>query len=162
MKLKDFSRGFGHGVGALVGRTCKVLSWPGSVLSGAMSKLRFIFPSPTSTTSTTIPTSTRIRAIVIEELMRLMGTEGLAAEKFEQRLKVMAETILALQERLDEMADSGHISETDMLRAMDSLKSAESLTGDERAVLVNIFRQNIALQKPDLIDTAVVQNSLKE
>ncbi len=67
----------------------------------------------------------------------------------------MAETILALRERLDEMVASGHISQTDMLEAMDSLKAADSLTNDERTVLVNVFRQNIALQKPELVNTTV-------
>ncbi|MCK4788568.1 MAG: hypothetical protein KAV87_32805, partial [Desulfobacteraceae bacterium] len=47
----------------------------------------------------------------------------------------------------------GHISQTDMLEAMDSLKTADSLTNDERTVLVNVFRQNIALQKPELVDS---------
>jgi hypothetical protein len=144
MKLRDFSLGFVHGVGTFVGRTCKVLSWPGNALSNAMEKLRSVFPSA------------RIQAIVTKELMHLMSTEGLAEEKLEQRFKVMAETILALQERLDEMVTGGHISETDMLKAMDSLIAAESLTYDERAILVTVFRQNIAIQKPDLIDTAVV------
>ncbi len=149
MKLKDFSLGFVHGVGTLVGRTCKVLSWPGSTLSKAIEKLRSIFPS------------TKVRTIVTEELTRLMSAEELAEEKLEQRLKVMAETMLALQKRLDGMVTGGHISETDMLKAMDSLKAAESLTDDERAILVTVFRQNIAIQKPDLIDTAMVQNSLQ-
>ncbi len=148
MKLKDFSLGFVHGAGTLVGRTCKVLSWPGSALSNAMEKLRSVFPSA------------RIRAIVTEELIHLMGTEGLAEEKLEQRFKVMAETILALQERINELSVRGPVSETDMWEAMSSLKAAESLTDDERAILVTVFRQNIAIQKPDLIDTPVVQNSL--
>jgi hypothetical protein len=143
MGLNDISRGFGHNVGRLVGTTRKVLSWPGSTLSKAIGKLRSIFPS------------TKVRTIVTEELIRLLGAEGLAEEKLEQRLQVMAETILALQERIDELVARGHISETDMLDAMDSLKTARSLTNDEKAVLVNVFRQNIALQKPELVGTAI-------
>ena len=139
MGLNDISRGFGHSVGKVVGTTRKVLSWPGSTLSQAIEKLRSVFPSA------------KVRTIVTEELTRLMSAEGLAEEKFEQRLKVMSETILALRERLDEMVASGHISQTDMLEAMDSLKAADSLTNDERTVLVNVFRQNIALQKPELV-----------
>lgn len=143
MGLNDISRGFGHSVGRLVGTTRKVLSWPGSTLSKAIEKLRSIFPSA------------NVRTIVTEELIRLLGAEGLAEEKLEQRLQVMAETILALQERIDELVARGHISETDMLDAMDSLKTARSLTNDEKAVLVNVFRQNIALQKPELVGTAI-------
>lgn len=143
MGLNDISRGFGHSVGRLIGTTRKVLSWPGSTLSKAIEKLRFIFPSA------------KVRTIVTEELIRLLGAEGLAEEKLEQRLQVMAETILALQEKIDELVARGHISETDMLDAMDSLKTATSLTNDEKAVLVNVFRQNIALQKPELVGTAI-------
>ena len=125
MGFNDISRSFGHGVGKLVGTTRKVLSWPGSALSKVIEKLRSVFPSA------------RTRAIVTEELMRLMGAEGLAEEKLEQRFKVMAETILALQEKLDEMVACGHISETDMLEAM------------------NVFRQNLVIQKPELVNAAV-------
>ena len=143
MGLNDISRGFGHSVGRLVGTTRKVLSWPRSTLSKAIEKLRSIFPSAKG------------RTIVTEELIRLLGAENLAKEKLEQRLQVMAETILALQERIDELVARGHISDTDMLDAMDSLKTARSLTNDEKAVLVNVFRHNIALQKPELVGTAI-------
>jgi hypothetical protein len=143
MDLNDISCSLGQGVGKLVGGTRKVLSWPGSTLSKAIEKLRSVFPSA------------NIRAIVTEELMRFMAQKEPTEEKLEQRLKIMAETILALQERLDEMVTHGRISETDMLEAIDSIKTADSLTNDERMVLVNVFRQNIALQKPELVETAV-------
>jgi hypothetical protein len=143
MDLNDISCSLGPGVGKLVGGTRKVLSWPGSTLSKAIEKLRSVFPSA------------NIRAIVTEELMRFMAQKEPTEEKLEQRLKIMAETILALQERLDEMVTHGRISETDMLEAIDSIKTADSLTNDERMVLVNVFRQNIALQKPELVETAV-------
>jgi hypothetical protein len=143
MDLNDISCSLGQGVGKLVDGTRKVLSWPGSTLSKAIEKLRSVFPSA------------NIRAIVTEELMRFMAQKEPTEEKLEQRLKIMAETILALQERLDEMVTHGRISETDMLEAIDSIKTADSLTNDERMVLVNVFRQNIALQKPELVETAV-------
>jgi len=143
MGLNDISRGFGHGMGTLVGQTRKVLSWPGSTLSKAIEKLRSLFPIA------------KVRTIATEELICLLGAEGLAEEKLEQRLQVMAETILALQERIDEIVTHGRINETDMLEALDSLKTAESLTNDERAVLVNVFRQNIAIQRPELVNTDI-------
>jgi hypothetical protein len=143
MGLKDISCSFGHGVGKLVLGTRKVLSWPGSTLSKAIEKLHFVFPS------------VKIRAIVTEELMRFMAEKEPMEEKLEERLKIMAETILALQERLDEMAAHGRISETDMLEALDSLKTAESLTNDERTLLVNVFRQNIAIQRPGLVGVEI-------
>jgi hypothetical protein len=143
MDLNDISCSLGQGVGKLVGGTRKVLSWPANTLSKAIEKLRSVFPSA------------NIRAIVTEELMHFMAQKEPTEEKLEQRLKIMAETILALQERLDEMVTHGRISETDMLEAMDSIKTADSLTNDERMILVNVFRQNIALQKPELVETAV-------
>lgn len=139
MGLNDISCSVGQGLGKLVERTRKVLSWPGSTLGKSIEKLRSVFPS------------VKIRAIVTEELMRFMAQKEPTEEKLEQRLKIMAETILALQERLDEMVTHGRISETDMFEALDSLKTAESLTNDERAVLVNVFRQNIAIQRPELV-----------
>jgi hypothetical protein len=109
----------------------------------AMEKLRSVFPGY------------NFRSIVTEELIRLLKAEGLGEKKLEQRLQVMAETIVALQERIDELVDQGCVSETDVLDAMDSLETAGSLSSDEKAVLVNVFRQNIALQKPELVGTAI-------
>ncbi len=143
MGLNDISCSVGQGVGKLVGGTRKVLSWPGSTLSKAIEKLRSVFPSA------------KIRAIVTEELMRFMAMKEPTDEKLEQCLKIMAETILALQKRLDEMVTHGHISEADMLEALDSLKTAESLTNEERAVLMNVFRQNIAIQKPEFVGAEI-------
>ncbi len=142
MSLVNISHGFGKGVGTLAVTSRKVLSLPGCALCKAIGSLRSASPKAD------------VRTIVAEELTRLMGAEALTEEKLEQRLKVFAETILALHERLDELAVSGPISQVDLLGAMDSLKPAETLTNDEKNVLVNVFRQNIALQKPELADTA--------
>jgi len=104
----------------------------------------------------------KIRTIVAEELARLIaGQTELTGTELQKRLQVMAETIPALQERFDELAARGPVSEAEMFKVMRSLKTAASLTDDERAILANVFRQNIAIQKPELIDTAVEQNSLK-
>lgn len=143
MDLIEISSNLGRGVGKLVGGTRKVLSVPGNTLSMAMEKLRSVFPR------------SNVRNIVTEELIRLMGDEGLAGEKLEQRLQVMAETIVVLQKRIDELVAQGYVSETDVLNAMDSLETANSLSSDEKAVLVNVFRQNIAIQKPELVGTEI-------
>jgi hypothetical protein len=45
-----------------------------------------------------------------------------------------------------------------MLKTTDSVKAAASLAYDEKAVLENVFRQNIVLQKPKL-DSAVGEDS---
>ena len=139
MGLNNISRGLGYGIGKLVGGTRKVLFWPGSTLSKATEQLRSVSPNARNQTTVT------------EELMH---AETPMEASFEQRLQVMAETILALQKRLDELVASGHISGRDILEAMNSLKVAYSLTNNERTVLVNVFRQNIALQKPELVNAA--------
>ena len=146
MGLKDISRSLGHGIGKLVGGTRKVLFLPCSTLSKTTEKLRSVSPNA------------RVRTTVTEELMH---AEAHTEASLEQRLQVMAETILALQKRLDELVAGGHISGRDILEAMASLKVADSLTDNEKAVLVNVFRQNIALQKPKLINTAA-GNSMSE
>ena len=98
----------------------------------------------------------QIRSVVIEELTRLAGKEIEATgTKLEGRLQVMAETILALQEKINELGARGPITEANIWEAVRSLEAAESLTNAERAILVNVFRQNIALQKPELVGAAI-------
>ena len=147
MGLNNISRGLGYGIGKLVGGTRKVLFRPCSTLSKTAEKLRPV-SSP----------GARVQTAVTEELMH---AEAHTEASLEQRLQIMAEAIFALQKRLDELVAGGHISGRDMLEAMDSLKVADSLTNNERTVLVNVFRQNIALQKPKLINTAA-GNSMSE
>lgn len=142
MSFVDISRGFGRGVGQFVGTTRRVLSWPGSALKKTKERLYLV------------SSSARVRAIVTEELIRLIDQEELLEAKLEQRLQVIAETVLALQKRLDELNVRDSISQADILDAMSSLKAADSLTNDERVLLANVFRENVALQKPELVGTA--------
>ena len=95
-----------------------------------------------------------IRRVVLQEMAHLQGLEGggLTLSQFEGRLKVMTETILELQKRIDELGLRDSLSAKDMWDAVDSLKTAQTLTNSEMAVLVNIFRKNIALQKPKLVE----------
>jgi len=98
----------------------------------------------------------RIRSIISEELTRLLGKEGeLRGVELEERLQAMAEAILALQERINELSARGPVSAADMWKEIGSLEAAAPLTNGERSILVNVLRQNIALQKPELADTAV-------
>jgi len=102
-------------------------------------------------------TQEAIRTIVMEELAQLEGTDGATSlAEFERRLRAMSAAIEALQAKIAEQGAGGAILAADMLAAMDSIKAAETLTSDERNVLVNIFRQNLAIQKPELIDGGVV------
>ena len=72
--------------------------------------------------------------------------------ELEERLRLMAAAIAALQERIDKIGPRGSIiSEATMWKEVGSLEAAESLTHDERTLLVNVFRQNIAIQKPELV-----------
>ena len=146
MGLNNISRGLGYGIGKLVGGTRKVLFLPCSTLSKTTEKLRPVSPNAS------------VQTAVTEELRH---AEAHTEASLEQRLQVMTEAILALQKRLDELVAGGHISGRDVLEAMASLKVADSLTDNEKAVLVNVFRQNIALQKPKLINTAA-DNSMSE
>ncbi|MBA7623738.1 hypothetical protein ES703_31137 [subsurface metagenome] len=144
MSFTDVCRNFACGMGKFIGGSLNVLAWPRKALRKSAGKLR--------------PQSSRekIRAIVTEELIRLVGGETeLTRTKLEERLQIMAETILALQERINELSARGPVSEADMWEAVDSLKAAEALTNDERVVLVKVFRQNVALQKPELVGAAI-------
>jgi hypothetical protein len=146
MSFTDACRNFACGMGKFFGATRNTLGWPRKALRKSVENLR--------------PQSSRekIRAIVTEELMHLVGKETeLTRIKLEERLQVMAQTILALQERINDLSASGPVSEADMWEAVDSLEAAQSLTNGERVVLVKVFRQNVALQKPELACDAVLK-----
>ena len=144
MSFTNVCRNFACGMGKFIGGSLHILASVPKSLRKTVAKLQ-----PQSSRE-------RIRSIVTEELIRLVGKETeLTRTKLEERLQVMAETILALQERINELSARGPISEADMWEAVGSLEAAESLTDDERAILVNVFRQNIELQKPKLVDIAI-------
>jgi hypothetical protein len=142
MGLNDISRSLGHGIGKLVGTTRKVLSWPGSTLSKAMEKLRSVFPSA------------KIRSIVLEELARSQGTDQkITLAQLEERLRLMADTIEAIQKRILELSGRGLEHEALVAAAMASVENVSLLNEEERVILTNIFRQNLEIQKPELVDS---------
>ncbi len=97
-----------------------------------------------------------IRAVVLKELSRVQELkDGSTLGELEKRLKRMAGTIEALQAKITELSESDDVSTEDMWEAVDSLDISESLTNTEKAVLVNIFRQNVTLQKPEHNDTGI-------
>lgn len=57
-----------------------------------------------------------------------------------------------LQDLINKMRARGHIGEADAFKAVASLEADASYTNNRRAILENVFRQNIALQKPELDD----------
>jgi len=149
MSFADVFRNIAYGMGKFIGSSFNAFSSTRRAVRESVGKLRPRYSME------------KIRAIVVDELKRFPAKEvELTGAELEERLQLMAETILALQEKINELSARGPVSETDMLEAMDSLKAAESLTDDERAILATVFRQNIAIQKPDLIDIPVMQNQL--
>ncbi len=75
-------------------------------------------------------------------------------KKKEEYFKQQTDAIKAAGERLrtkiDELSARSPIGKPDMMKTTDSIKAAASLTYDEKAMLENVFRQNIVLQKPKL------------
>ncbi|MHC4070196.1 MAG: PAS domain-containing protein [Planctomycetota bacterium] len=69
-------------------------------------------------------------------------------EYFKQQADAIKAAGEQLRTQIDELSARGPVDESDMLKATDSVKAAASLPDDEQAVLENVFRQNIVLQKP--------------
>ncbi len=152
--------------GGVVGASCSLARGVGRsigasyrILTGGTSKIITLFSRATKRSTQkgqSLTVREQIRSVVIEELTRLVGKEiELTGTKLEGRLQVMAETILALQDKISRLGARGPITEANIWEAVRSLEAAESLTNAERAILVNVFRQNIALQKPELVGAAI-------
>lgn len=98
----------------------------------------------------------KIRTIVIEELARSQGAErGITLAELEERLRLMADTIEAIQKRILELSGRGLEHEALISAAMASVENVSLLNDEEKVILTNIFRQNVAIQKPELVDNAV-------
>ena len=143
MSFTDLSRNFACGVGKCIGAGFSVLGFVGRGTLKPFGIFRFK------------SSHEKIRRIVSEEIMRFLGGQNaLKSAGVEQRLQIMAETIEALQNKIAQLNFQGTVNEADVVQAMDSLDASQLLTEDERTMLVSIFRQNIALQKPELIGSA--------
>ncbi|MHC4070372.1 MAG: hypothetical protein ACYSWZ_13685 [Planctomycetota bacterium] len=98
----------------------------------------------------------KIRTIVLEELARSQGADQtVILAQLEERLQLMADTIEAIQQRIMELSGQGLEHEALVSAAMASVENVSLLNEEERAILTNIFRQNVAIQKPELIDNVV-------
>lgn len=140
MALTDLCHDFVDGLGILAGGSLGILTSIPGLLRKSARKLR-----PSSSRE-------RMRSVVAEELACFLGRKTeLTTAKLEERLRVIAEAILAFQEKLNELSVHGPVSEADIEGALTSLEIAESLTDEEEAMLESIFRQNIALQKPEFV-----------
>lgn len=94
----------------------------------------------------------RIRRIVVQEANRLMGTKGaITREEFDERLQHLVTSIVSLQQKIDELRTQGPVTEAALYGAIETVSAAEPLDEEEKAVLASIFRQNVAIQRPELV-----------
>jgi hypothetical protein len=135
---------FACGIGRFIGGSFSVLVSIRKALGGSMGRLR--------------PMSSRkkIRTIVLEELARSQGADQkITLTELEDRLKLMADTIEAIQKRILELSGRGLEHEALVAAAMASVENVSLLNEEERVILTNIFRQNLEIQKPELVDNIV-------
>ena len=86
----------------------------------------------------------------------MRGGEGrIALTELEERLRLITETVEALKERIAELSARGVPREALISAVMSSVEGAYFLRDEERAILTSVFRQNVAIQRPNLSDVAV-------
>jgi antitoxin component HigA of HigAB toxin-antitoxin module len=137
----DLPHMMGRGLGLMLGGTARAIDW----FSGTAKQ--------TAGIAKRLSVRERIRSVVLEELGHLLSEDQeIPLSDLEERFRIMAEAIHALQKKVTELAASGPVSDSDMRKAVDSLKVAQSLSEAERTILVSVFRQNVAIQKPDVED----------
>lgn len=144
VSFTNVCRNFACGMGKFVGGGFNILVSVRKALGESMGKLR------------PLSSKKKIRTIVIEELARSQGAEQrITLAELEERLRLMADTIEAIQKRILELSGRGLEREALVSAAMASVENVSLLNDEERVILTNIFRQNVAIQKPELVDNAV-------
>jgi len=144
VSFTDVCRNFACGMGKFIGGGFNILVSVRKALGESMGKLR------------PLSSKKKIRTIVIEELARSQGAEQrITLAELEERLRLMADTIEAIQKRILELSGRGLEHEALISAAMASVENVSLLNDEERVILTNIFRQNVAIQKPELVDNAV-------
>ena len=142
------------GVGRSIGASCRMLT-------GGTSKILTLFsraPKQSIQKGQSLTSREQIRSVVIEELARSQGTEQkITLAELEEHLRLMTDTIEAIQKRILELSDYGLEHEALVSTAMASVENVGLLNNEEKVILTNIFRHNVAIQKPELVDTAVGQ-----
>lgn len=135
---------FACGMGKFIGGGFSISVSVRKALGKSMGKLR------------PLSSKKKIRTIVIEELARSQGAEQrITLAELEERLRLMADTIEAIQKRILELSGRGLEHEALISAAMASVENVSLLNDEEKVILTNIFRQNVAIQKPELVDNAV-------
>ncbi len=144
MSFTNVCRSFACGMGKFIGGGFNILVSVRKALGKSMGKLR------------PLSSKKKIRTIVVEELARSQGAErGITLVELEERLRLMADTIEAIQKRILELSGRGLEHEALISAAMASVENVGLLNDEEKVILTNIFRQNVAIQKPELVDSAV-------
>ena len=150
MNSTEVCRNFVCGVGKVFGESYNVMTTVRTVMGTSIRKsiglLGRLRPQPSMK---------KIRAIVMEELARSQNPNAMA--DLEERLQLMADTIEAIQKKMLELSGRGLGHEALVSAAMASVENVNRLNIEEKAILTNIFRQNVAIQKPELVDTAISQ-----
>lgn len=125
----------------------------GTVVHGGLKVLKGLWRATKGLTKKkhSVPVRDSIRSIIIEEVERL-GT--IPAPELENRLQHMAEMLRTLQQKIVELSSSGVSRQAAVSAAMASVEETNSLGAEEKAILGRIFRQNILIQKPDIVDAA--------
>jgi hypothetical protein len=140
------------GVRRSIGASCRMLT-------GGTSKILALFSRAPKQSIQKEQSSTareQIRSVVIEELARSQGAEQKTAlAELEERLQLMADTVEAIQKKILELSGHGLEHEALVSTAMASVENVGLLNHEEKVILTNIFRQNVAIQKPELVKTAV-------
>ena len=140
------------GVGKSIGASCRMLT------SGTSKILNLFSRAPKQSTQKEQSFTAReqIRSVVIEELARSLGSEQKTVlAELEERLQLIADTVEAIQKKILELSGHGLGHEALVSTAMASVKNVGLLNDEEKVILTNIFRQNVAIQKPELVKTAV-------
>ncbi|MBF0503636.1 MAG: hypothetical protein HQL14_00900 [Candidatus Omnitrophica bacterium] len=96
-----------------------------------------------------------IYKIVSEKTAQLNPEQHeMTLQEYDRRLKAMSEAIRVLQEKIAELQLSGHLNAQTMAGAIGSVESDEHFSKDEKNILATILKQNIVLQKPELVKLA--------
>jgi len=77
--------------------------------------------------------------------------QELTLQEYDRRLKAMSEAIRALQEKIAELQLSGSLNAQTMAQAIGSVSNDEHFSVDEKNIFATILKQNIVLQRPELV-----------
>jgi PAS domain S-box-containing protein len=101
--------------------------------------------------------TSRLKA-AYEQLQHEITEQKSAEQYFRQQIDELKLVNQQLQNQINKLSASGNITETDTSKMMVPSKTTASFSNDEKSILINVFKENIALQKPELIGMVVDEN----